>query len=229
MFEHGEQLRRRAQTQAFQSLERAHGSIARYETRRGAALYGEHGKAMQLAAELRLGGDEASIERGLFGVSVESGVKAGLSPLQMCAAACVDRRDQSDVRDAVAQLDERVLRRQERSRPVRLNSQPPAGFSLDPLHPLDIRAAERMTGPVGARIREHGAGLLRFRGAASEAHDRDRCEQTPQSKPPARRKSATCSTMRSWLQSAASTMSAESISVGTPAASSASRVRFVPD
>src|SRR5512138_882444 len=152
---------------------------------------------MQLATELRLGSDEASIERGLLGVSFESRVEPGLSALQVSAAACVDRRDQAYIRNAVAQFDERVLRRQERSRPIRFDTQPPAGLLLDPLHPLDVRAAERMAGPVGTRVGEDRAGPRRFRRAADETREHDRCEEAPQSRPPARKKSATYSTMRS--------------------------------
>ena len=110
-----------------------------------AALDRQHVQAVQLARELRLVRREAAIERDLLRERRRAAVEAGLRADEVRAAARVDRRDQADVGDAVAQLGHRVLGGQQRAGPERLDPQRAARFAPRPTCiQVMIGAAERM-------------------------------------------------------------------------------------
>src|SRR5690606_23707121 len=119
------------------------------------------------------------------------------------------------------------------SGPDRPDLQGAARLLLHEFHPPDVRAAERVARRIRRRIEKlDGAvsrrGAVRVR-ARRDGEQQERGEGAHHSSASPFRNVFTLPTMASWSQFLASTMSASSARTGTPAASSAALVIFVPD
>ncbi len=182
-------FRRRPEPEPPEVRQAAHQPRAGDDVREAAALHRQHVDPGQLLVEHGEGPPQAVVDGDLLLGRVGADVEPGLGLDRANSRTLIDGRDQGDIGDAVAQLEQALVAGDGHAAPIGVDLQPSAGVALHLGHPGDVGPAEGMAGRIGRGVAQvdRRPAPLRGRPAAAAKGTEQGCSHGRQREQPSHR------------------------------------------